>query len=85
MSEYPWNEKSNTFTCFSSHCNPYKYPWLFALMKCVLSLSHRNAVPERGFSMNKIMLKSHGYTIDNDTIVALILVKDSIGKEDESY
>ena len=54
-------------------------------MKCVLSLSHRNAVPERGFSMNKIMLKSHGYTIDNDTIVALILVKDSIGKEDESY
>ena len=53
-------------------------------MNCVLSLSHRNLVPERGFSMNKIMLKSHGYTIDNDTIVALSLVKDSIGKEDGS-
>ena len=26
-----------------------KYPQLFALMKCVLSFSHENAVPERGF------------------------------------
>ena len=57
------------------------YPQLCALMKCVLSLSHGNTVPERGFSMNKIMLESHGYTIDNDTIAALILVKDSIRKE----
>ena len=58
-----------------------KYPQLFALMKYVLSLSHGNAVPERGFSMNKIMLESHGYTIDNDTIAALRLVKNSIRKE----
>ena len=58
-----------------------KYPQLFALMKCVLSLSHGNAVPERYFSMKKIMLESHGYAIDNDAIAALRLVKDSIRKE----
>lgn len=39
------------------------------------------AVSESGFSMNKIMLESHDYTIDNDTIVALRLVKDSIRKK----
>ena len=52
----------------------FKYPQL------VLSLSHGNAVPERGFSTNKIMLEFHGYTIDNVTIAALRLVKDSIQK-----
>ena len=31
--------------------------------------------------MNKIMLESHGNTIDNDTIAALRLVKDFIRKE----
>ena len=58
-----------------------KCPWLFALMKCVLSLSHSNSVSGRRFSVNKIMLKSHGYSIDNDTIAALRLVKDFIRKE----
>ena len=58
----------------------FKYPQLAALMKCVLSLSHGNAVPERDFSINKIMLEFHGYTIDNVTIAALRLVKDSIQK-----
>ena len=55
-----------------------KYPQLAALIKCVLSLSHGNAVPERGFSINKIMMEAHGYTIDNETISALRLVKDAI-------
>ena len=36
----------------------YKYPQLVALIKCVLSLRHGNAVPERGFSINKILLES---------------------------
>ena len=36
---------------------------------------------ERDFYMNKIMLESHGNTIDNDTIAALRLVKDFIRKE----
>ena len=58
-----------------------KDPQLFALKKCALSLSHGNAVLERGFTMNNIMLESHGYTIDNDTMAALRLVKDSIRKE----
>ena len=56
----------------------YKYSQLVALMKAVLSISHGNAVPERGFSVNKIMLEAHGWTIQNDTIAALRLVKDAI-------
>ena len=31
-----------------------KYPQLFALVKCVLSVSHGNSTPERVFSINKI-------------------------------
>ena len=30
MSEYPWNEKNNTFTWLSSLYNPFKWPWLFS-------------------------------------------------------
>ena len=29
-----------------------KYPQLFHLVKCVLSISHHNSVPEQGFSIN---------------------------------
>ena len=36
----------------------YKYQQLIALIKCVLSVSHGNAVPERGFSINNILLGS---------------------------
>ena len=31
--------------------------------------------------MNKILLESHGYTTDNDTVATLRVVKDSIRKE----
>ena len=48
-----------------------KYPQLFQLAKCVLSLSHGNSVPERGFSINKILLDAHGTSIKEDTIVAI--------------
>ena len=58
-----------------------KYPQWFALMKSVLSLNHGNAVPERSFSVENIMLESPGYTIGNGTIAALRLVKDSIRKK----
>ena len=51
---------------------------LIALIKCVLSLNHGNAVPERGVSINNILLEAHGYTIKNDTIVALRIVKDEL-------
>ena len=57
-----------------------KYPQLHTLVKCVLSLSHGNAVPERGFSINKLFLESHGYSIENSTICALRIVKDMIHK-----
>ena len=58
-----------------------KYPQWFALMKSVLSLNHGNVVRERSFSVENIMLESPGYTIGNDTIAALRLVKDSIRKK----
>ena len=57
-----------------------KYPQLFALIKCVLSVSHGNSTPERGFSINKIMLEAHGYSIYEDTIVALRTVKDELNR-----
>lgn len=55
-----------------------KYPQLFALAKCVLSLSHGNVVPERGFSINKYLLSVHGNSLKEETIVSLRLVKDEL-------
>ena len=57
-----------------------KYPQLFALVKCVLSVYHGNSTPECGFSINKIMLETHGYTIYEDAIVALKIVKDELNR-----
>ena len=51
---------------------------MFALIKCVLSVKHGNNTPERGFSINKIMLETHGYTIYEDIIVAFRIVKDEL-------
>ena len=47
-----------------------KYSQLLALMKCVLSFSRENAVPERDF-YEQDMFKSQVYTINNDNIDAL--------------
>ena len=55
-----------------------KYPQLFDLVKCVLLVSHGNSTPERGFCINKIMSETHGYTIHEDTVVALRVVKDEL-------
>ena len=55
-----------------------KYPQLFALAKTVLSLSHGNVVPERGFSINKYLLSIHGNALKEETIVSLRLVKDEL-------
>ena len=57
-----------------------KYPQLFALVKWVLSVSDDNSTPERGFSINKIMLETHRYTIYEDTIVDLRIVKDELNR-----
>ena len=57
-----------------------KYPQLFSLVKAVLSLSHGNASPESGFSINKSILDTHGNSLDPDRIQALRIVKDFIIK-----
>ena len=41
------------------------------LARCILWLSHGNAVPERGFSINGKILDAHGYSISEETIIAL--------------
>ena len=51
---------------------------MVAFIKCVLSLSHGNITPERGFSINKLILEVHGYSTYEDTLTALRLVKDEL-------
>ena len=55
-----------------------KFPQLFSLIKAVLSISHANVVPERGFSINKHILSLHGNSLKERTIVALRIVKDFV-------
>ena len=40
--------------------------------------SWQQCAPERGFSINKIMLDAHGYCMQESTIEALRLVKDEL-------
>ena len=47
-------------------------------MLAICTLSHGNADPERGFSINKHMLNIHGSSTSQKTIEALRLVKDYI-------
>ena len=44
----------------------------------MLSVSHGNADPERGFSLNKHLLAIHGSSIKEETIESIRLVKDYI-------
>ena len=55
-----------------------KYPQLLALVKCVLSISHGNSIPEQGFSINKYLLSIHGTSTSNETIITWRLVKGLI-------
>ena len=48
-----------------------KYPQLYLLARCVLSLSHGNAVPERGFSINGKISDVYGYSISEETTITL--------------
>ena len=57
-----------------------KYPDLWQLVKCIMLVSHGNADPERGFSINKHMLKIHGFSLAEDTLVAVRFVKDYVIK-----
>ena len=56
------------------------YTQLFCLACCLFSLSHSNSTPEGGFPINKVLLESHGYTMQNDTISALRFVKDELNR-----
>ena len=43
---------------------------------CVLSLSHGNSDPERGLSINKFLLDTHGNSISEVTKECIRLLKD---------
>lgn len=57
--------------------NELIYKELADMVKAVLSISHGNAVPERGFSLNKNLLENRT-SLKEETIVALRVVKDSV-------
>ena len=44
-----------------------KYSNLWILVKCIMLISHGNADPERGFSINKHMLAIHGTSLGEQT------------------
>ena len=43
---------------------------LLALAKCILSLSHGNPVPEKGFSINQKLIDLHSAALSEETIEA---------------
>ena len=45
-------------------------------MHCLLVLPHGNSDPERGFSVNKNILKVYGYSTTEDALIALRFIKD---------
>jgi len=45
--------------------------------KAALTLSHSNAIPERGFSVNNAMLGEEKLSIGEHTIIALRIVKNT--------
>merc|ERR1711913_154740 len=47
------------------------FPQLAPFVKAILTLSHGNAGPEQGFSINKAIIDAHGPGIREDVIVAL--------------
>lgn len=59
-----------------------KYLQLFTLLKYIISLSHRNTVPERRFSVNKRLVNSHGSTVYEDTLEAHYSDKSGLYKID---
>ena len=52
------------------------------LVRCILSLSHGNGVPERGFSINGKILDARGYSNSEETIIALQIGKLCLSYQD---
>ena len=59
-------------------CVEKRYFHLCSLAKCLLTLSHGNADPERGLSLTKKVLDIHGTSLSEETIVTIRMVKDFI-------
>ena len=53
---------------------------LTKLMIVICTLSHGNADPERGFSINKFLFNIHGQSTGEKTIVGVRFVKDFINR-----
>ncbi len=55
-----------------------KYLSLSFVAKCALALSHINAVPERGFSVNNSLLAKDRLLLDENTIIGVRVVKEAV-------
>ena len=53
----------------------YHFPQLASFVKAILTLSHGNAGPEQGFSINKAIIDAHGTRVGEDIIIVLRRVK----------
>ena len=55
-----------------------KYTHLICLVKCILSQSHGNSTPGRGFSINNYILEVHGNLTSEKALESLRFVKDDV-------
>ena len=55
-----------------------KYLKLGSVVKAALTLSHGNAIPERGFSCNNSLLSKERLSLSEQTIVAERIVKEAV-------
>ena len=56
----------------------HKYKELGTVVKSALSLSHGNAAPERGFSVNNALLSKERLALEEETICAERIVKEAV-------
>ena len=68
------------YSHFRNENGSRKYEKQWILVKCVMLISHGNTDPERGLSINKHILKIHGFSTDEKTIEAIYMLKDYIIK-----
>lgn len=77
---------SYSYWCFigeiQDHQGQPKFGELTKLSKTYLSLGHRNAAPDRGFSLNRYVLQGREQ-LKEDTITAIRMVKDAISLYDK--
>lgn len=91
MSETSISEIETSFSTSSDICSYWykvsevsdgrggkKFAKLTYVVRAALTMSHSNAVPERGFSINNSMLGKESLSLGEKTIVSLRLVKDAV-------